>query len=116
MNELANKPITAMDGLVAMAGTLSSIGMMINQINGLIDIWNNKDLSFGKKLTTTLTTLGMIIPMFTRAFGPESLAKIATFGNLLNGNSIKDTALSTISSSTKTINNANETAANKIAA
>ena len=109
MAELANKPFTAMDGLVAMAGTLGSIGMMINQINSLIDVWNNKDLTFGQKLTSTLTSLGMIIPMFTRAFGPESMAKIAAFGNLINGRTAADNAVNPAIKAVRTMSETGKT-------
>ena len=83
MQDLATQPMTVMDGFVAMAGVLSTIGMAINQINGLMNIWNNEQMSLGQKITATLTTLGMIIPMISRIVSAENIAKLETFGNYI---------------------------------
>jgi hypothetical protein len=42
--------------------------MAITSFMGLIDTWNNEDMSFGEKLLATFTTLGMVIPIVTTAF------------------------------------------------
>ena len=72
-------------------------------------MWNNKDLTFGQKLTSTLTSLGMIIPMFTRAFGPESMAKIAAFGNLINGRTAADNAVNPAIKAVRTMSETGKT-------
>lgn len=79
-SQLAQKNTTAMQSLVALTGALSSVAMSITSIIGLIDTWNNEDMSGGEKLLATMTTLGMVIPMVARAFGAENRAHILNIG------------------------------------
>lgn len=81
--------ITTMgQSLTALANTISTTTMLLNSIFGLIDTWNNEDLSFGEKLLNTFTTLGMVLPMVITAFNAQNLAQMsvassaiaATFG------------------------------------
>lgn len=63
-------------GFVALAGTLTTVAMGLQSIKGLIDVWNNEDMSFGEKLLTTFTTLGAVIPMVTSAFSKDTREKV----------------------------------------
>jgi TP901 family phage tail tape measure protein len=63
-------------GFVALAGTLSTVAMGLQSIKGLIDVWNNEDMSFGEKLLTTFTTLATVIPMVTTAFSKDTREKV----------------------------------------
>jgi hypothetical protein len=54
--------------MVTLGQTLSNVAMTVTSIKGLFDTWNNEDMSFGEKLISTFTTLGMVIPMVTMAF------------------------------------------------
>ena len=67
---------TAADGLMAFGNILSSITMSINSLVGLIDVWNNKDMSFGRKLLSTFTSLSMVIPMVVSAFKKANVLKM----------------------------------------
>lgn len=69
---------TLSQGIVALGQTLSTVSMTITSIKGLFDTWNNEDMSFGDKLISTFTTLGMIIPMVTTSFRMQNLAQMAT--------------------------------------
>jgi hypothetical protein len=42
--------------------------MALSSLNGLINTWNNQDISFGEKLITTMTTLGMVVGSVSAAF------------------------------------------------
>lgn len=75
-------PTTA-QGFVAFGQTLSSVAMLITTIKGLFNTWNNEDLSIGDKLLSTLTSLGIIIPMLTMALNKNSVAQIATLSKVI---------------------------------
>ena len=47
---------------------------------GLGSIWSDEDLSIGEKILTTVTTLGMVIPMVTEAYSGVNLEKIKNIG------------------------------------
>ena len=74
------KPTVA-DGIVALGNTISSISMAITSFMGLIDTWNNEDMSFGEKLLATFTTLGMVIPIVTTAFRQQNLVQMSTLSS-----------------------------------
>ena len=71
------KVMTFADGMVALGSILSSFASVLLSIKGLSDIWTNEDLTTGEKVLRTLTTLGMILPMLTRLFDAQNLAKLA---------------------------------------
>ena len=83
ITDLSSQKLTLEDGFVAAAGAASTLAMIIRSINGLIDVWNNKDLTFGQKITSTITTIGMTLPMIVKSF--SSLKTVASFGNVING-------------------------------
>ena len=56
---------SGIDVITTFGQTVMTASMAINSIVGLIDTWNNEDLSGGEKLLATMTTLGMVIPMVT---------------------------------------------------
>ena len=53
--------------------------MAISSLVGLIDTWNNEDMSFGEKMLTTFTTLAMVIPTLTTALATDTAASIANW-------------------------------------
>ena len=71
-------PPTVGQKFMAVANTISNIAMSINVVKGLIDTWNNEDMSFGEKLLSTFTSLGMVIPMVTTAFTGNNLAMLGS--------------------------------------
>jgi len=50
-------------GLVGLANGLMQISMVANNLKGIFDVWNNEDMSFGEKMLSTFTSLGMVIPI-----------------------------------------------------
>ena len=54
--------VTGLERVTQTAAGLGQIAMLIQSIRSIFDAWNNDDLSFGEKLTTTLMGLSMIIP------------------------------------------------------
>lgn len=78
--------------LVAVGNTLSNIAMSINMIKGLFDTWNNEDLSFGEKLISTFTTLGMVIPIVTNAFSKNNIVTLGAASTSLLAAARFDTA------------------------
>ena len=68
-NPLAQKmDVKGVDKVVAASSAVMSLGMAISSAKGIMDAWNNSDLSIGEKLTTTATSGGMAIMMLTSSF------------------------------------------------
>ena len=82
----AGEKIKGMDGpppsvgqkIVAVGNLLSNVAMSVSSIKGLFDTWNNEDMSFGDKLISTFTTLGMVIPMVTSSLIGNNLAMLGS--------------------------------------
>ena len=68
--------------------TVMTTSMAISSLIGLIDTWNNEDLSAGQKLLSTMMTLGMVIPMVT-----SMLQLYGTTQLTVNANSLAATIL-----------------------
>lgn len=68
LGKIPNATNKALTGLVGLAQTFSTVGMAITSITGLIDTWNNEDLSGGERLVAIITTLGFVIPSVVSAF------------------------------------------------
>ena len=62
--------------MTAIASTMMSVGMAFSSLKGLVDTWNNSDMSFGEKMIATMTTLGMVIPMVVSSFNMLNIAKM----------------------------------------
>ena len=54
--------VSGIERLSAAAGALGQVAMMGQSISSMVDAWNNTDLSFGEKLSTTFMSLSMLIP------------------------------------------------------
>ena len=63
--KLINLPVkvTGTEKLVAASSAVMSLGMALTSAKGIIDTWNNTELTFGEKLITTMTSGGMAITM-----------------------------------------------------
>ena len=62
LEEAGIQTMSAQEKLVTYARVLGSVAMAVNQIKGLIEVWNDDTKSLGDKLLTTFTTLGFLIP------------------------------------------------------
>lgn len=59
---LQYQQISVSEAIVATSNQLMRLGMMIQSIKTLGNVWNDEDISLGDKFIQTLTSLGMIIP------------------------------------------------------
>lgn len=63
IDEMAKSTMTMTDSFVAFAGSLSSFGMILSQINGIMDTFNDESISTKDKIIGIMTSLGFLIPM-----------------------------------------------------
>lgn len=61
--DMGKNATTVTQRVVSITSALGGMAMAWGSINSLIDTWNNKEANFGDKITQTLMTLGMTIPM-----------------------------------------------------
>ena len=64
-------------GLVSTMGAIASVASAIQSITGLIDVWNNQDMTGGEKILTTISTLAMVLPMVITSFSMLNLQQMA---------------------------------------
>ena len=69
--------------IMALGTILQSVSFGIQTFKGLIDTWNNQDLSFGEKLLQTFMSLSMVLPMLTTAFNQQNLAQLQGIKNTI---------------------------------
>ena len=60
--------VTGIEKITAVAGGLGQVAMLATSVRSIFQAWNNDDLSFGEKLTTTFMGLSMIVPAAIGAF------------------------------------------------
>jgi hypothetical protein len=53
---------------VSLASGIGSFTTLLSTVNGVIDTFNNKDATFGEKLLSIFTALGMGIPAVKGVF------------------------------------------------
>lgn len=63
IDEMAKSTMTMTNSFVAFAGSLSSFGMILSQINGIMDTFNDESISTEDKIIGIMTSLGFLIPM-----------------------------------------------------
>ena len=90
--EMQGPPPTLGQKIVAVGNLLSNVAMSVSAIKGLFDTWNNEDMSFGDKLISTFTTLGMVIPMVASAFSKNNVAMLGSVSTSLLAAAGFDTA------------------------
>ena len=66
------------EGLVSVAGMVTSVCSAFQMLQGLVDVWNDKDATFGEKMLSTFSSLAMIIPMLISSFSALNLQQMAT--------------------------------------
>lgn len=62
MAEMSQSSISMSQALTQISSTIMSAGMIITNITGLIEVWNDDQAELSTKLLTTASTLGMVIP------------------------------------------------------
>lgn len=83
LNESANKfnpthVVTGIERISKTAAGLGQLAMTVSSIRSMFAAWNNDDLSFGEKLTTTLMSISMIVPGVIGMFNSFKTALIST--------------------------------------
>lgn len=61
--------------IVTTANQLMNLGLVFSSIQNLIQTWNNEDFTFGEKMVSTLTSIGMIAPQVISAIQLLNSAK-----------------------------------------
>lgn len=61
--------------IVTTANQLMNLGLVFSSIQNLIQTWNNEDFTFGEKMLSTLTSIGMIAPQVVSAIQLLNSAK-----------------------------------------
>ena len=61
-------PTKVTEGFMNLASSLGTATTLISSIIGLFDVWNNEDMTFGEKIISTLTTIGMLLPLAISSF------------------------------------------------
>ena len=82
MAKMSQQSISMSKALTQISSTIMSVGMVINSVVGLIDVWKDDEADLTTKLTTTLTTLGMLVPTImsvVKGFGTAQQA-VTIFG------------------------------------
>ena len=64
------------DVITGMVQGITSLTMAFSSIKGIIDIWNDEDVSVGEKLLSTLSSLTIVIPSLISAYKALAIAKI----------------------------------------
>lgn len=93
--------------VTSLTSALGNMAMAWSSVNSLIDTWNNEEASFGDKITQTLMTLGMTIPLVISNFVKmnEVLGVSSALSILFSTNKAKELALTQLSSQAKIIEN-----------
>ena len=115
--------VTGLERITQTAAGLGQIAMIIQSFRSMIDAWNNDDLSFGEKLTTTFMSISMFVPSAIGALksfntvlsaeGKTLLGQIAlrkTYQSLLQNN----TTAKIVNTTAEKLNNQTQKEGNKI--
>ena len=72
---------SGLEGIAKTAAGLGQVSMAIQSIRSMVQAWNNDDLSFGEKLTTTMMSISMLVPSVTGAI--KSFAAALQFSTIV---------------------------------
>lgn len=83
--EIQNTANTVGQSIVTLGGAAMQLGMAINSLKSLGNIWSDEDISLGEKLLQTMMSLSMILPVITTLTNAEKIAELsAAAAKLLN--------------------------------
>ena len=85
----AQKAQNLTNTITILSSTMSSLAMAWGSVNTLIDVWNDKEKSFGDKILQTFMSLGMIIPMTISSF--KKLNEVLGISDLIEKKKIATT-------------------------
>ena len=100
--------------IVTTANQLMNLGLVFSSIQNLIQTWNNEDFTFGEKMISTLTSIGMIAPQVVSAIqlinqAKTSYATITVAGTTATNEEIISQYAATTASKAHTISKVVET-------
>ena len=82
MDKAKTKPLAFSTAITQASSALMSFGQIINQIRGIIDVFNDSEATAGDKILALVTGIGMLVPAamsIVPAFGTAEVA-IGAFG------------------------------------
>lgn len=85
LKDIQNASATVGQSIATLGGAAMQLGMAINSLKSLGNIWSNEDISLGEKLLQTMMSLSMILPVITTLTNTEKIAELsAAAAKLLN--------------------------------
>ena len=94
---IGQQSANVLKGVTQVTSALSTMAMSWMSINSLMDTWEDKSLSVGQKLSQTLMTVGMTLPMLISSF--KSLSEVmgvqTTLMEVINALHMKSNVLKT---------------------
>ena len=72
--DVGQQSAKVLEGVTKVTSALSTMAMSWMSINSLMDTWGDKSLSLGEKISQTLMTVGMTLPMLISSF--KSLSEV----------------------------------------
>lgn len=61
---------------ITLAQAIGNVSMALNTLKGIWDTWNNDNMSFGEKLLSTFTSLGIVVPMLANGMKTLTQARV----------------------------------------
>ena len=89
IKNFSGKVYTTADSLVAVANIMTNFASVVNSIKGLSDVWSDEDLSYGEKILSTFTSLGMVLSTLVTTYSNFNKVKLLGFRNDIASLAIK---------------------------
>ena len=94
IKNFSGKVYTTADSLVAVANIMTNFASVVNSIKGLSDVWSDEDLSYGEKVLSTFTSLGMVLSTLVTTYSNFNKVKLLGFKNDIASLAIKQGLIS----------------------
>lgn len=94
IKNFSGKVYTTADSLVAVANIMTNFASVVNSIKGLADVWSDEDLSYGEKILSTFTSLGMVLSTLVTTYSNFNKVKLLGFKNDIASLAIKQGLIS----------------------
>ena len=72
--------VSGIEAITKTAAGMGQLAMAVTSVRSVFQAWSNDDLSFGEKLTTSIMSLSMAIPMLTGGMSALKAAYAGTIG------------------------------------
>lgn len=81
------------ESLISLTQGVTSLATAWSSLNSIVDVWNNKDMTTGEKLSSTLMSIGFILPSLISGFKALRTVSVTTI-NEATGKWLKNTGAS----------------------